>query len=79
MSETIYIIIIAELVFVSCFCGFMIYRLKQRLSRLAKRLNPAAADAGTEAPVDLNIISYFISQLKRTRSLSETELGTELA
>ncbi|UTA49050.1 hypothetical protein L1F30_05745 [Simiduia sp. 21SJ11W-1] len=78
MSDTIYIVIIAELLFVCALCGYMVYRLKRRLNRLAKRLNPSATGGGTDTHTDMSVISYFVGQLKRTRSLSETELGQEL-
>lgn len=78
MSDTIYIVIIAELLFVCALCGFMVYRLKRRLTRLAKRLNPNVAGEDKESMTDASVISYFVGQLKRTRALPETELGKEL-
>ncbi|MBB3168917.1 hypothetical protein [Simiduia aestuariiviva] len=78
MSDLFYIVIIAELLFVCALCGYMVYRLKRRLTRLAKRLNPSIAGASEETQTDVSVISYFVGQLKRTRALSETELGKEL-
>lgn len=78
MSDTFYIITIVELLFICSFCCFMVYRLKQRLGRLAKRLNPNTALGPEETLADSGVIAYFIGQHKRTRALADTELGQEL-
>lgn len=80
MSDMIYLIIIAELVFTCAICIYFVYRLKRRLSLLNKRLNPGASDSGKEtAPVDTNVIAFLIGQLKLTRGLFETDIGKELS
>lgn len=78
MSDTVYIIIIAELLFVCGFCGYLIIKLRQRLQRLTQRLSPASSSGTASDPTDPSVIAFIVSQLKATRGLPETDLGKAL-
>lgn len=78
MSDTVYIIIIAELLFVCGFCGYLIFKLRQRLQRLTQRLNPSNTDAGATNVTDPAVIAFLVSQLQATRALPDSDMGKAL-
>lgn len=78
MTDVIYLVVIAELLFVCVLSGYFVFKLRQRLRRLARKLNPAAFSGQAPVP-DMSIASYMVGQTKLTRALPDTEDFDQLA
>lgn len=78
MKDAIYIIIIAELLFICAVFGYFVFKLRQRLRRLARQLNPAAFAGQSAVAVDAGVVAYLVGQGKKTRALPETDLYATL-